>query len=423
MTGFSLSKSCALDLDGNDPLKVFRDKFYIPQIENRDAVYLNGNSLGLQPKEVKNYLNQELMDWASLGGHGHFKAKNPWVTYHKVFKKPLSILTGSFEDEVTAMNSLTVNLHLLMVSFYRPTEKRFKILMEKGAFSSDQYAIETQIKYHGFDPGESIIEVGPREGEFTIRTEDILQSISDNADQLALILFGGVNFYTGQAFDMKSITTAGHEAGSVVGFDLAHAIGNIELKLHEWDVDFAVWCSYKYLNSGPGGVGGAFVNRKFAGSKDLIRLAGWWGYVEEERFKMEKGFIPISGVDGWQVSNVPILSMAAHKAALDIFMEAGFERLREKSKRLTGYLEFQLQNLVGRFKIVTPPESGGRGCQLSLYFDSDVQDIYKDLSDAGIIADLRRPNVIRVSPVPLYNSYLDVYNFCINLKEILKRRD
>ena len=419
MADFNLSQTFADELDKKDPLKKFREKFSIPRINNKDSVYLNGNSLGLLPKSSQHYLEQELKDWAELGGHGHFKAKTPWVAYHKILKSPLALLTGALESEVTAMNSLTVNLHLLMISFYRPSAKRFKILMEKGAFSSDQYAVETQAKLYGFEPDEAIVEIGPREGEFTIRTEDIVKTIHEHKDSVSLVLFGGVNFYTGQAFDMKTITEAGHAAGAIVGFDLAHAIGNIELKLNEWDVDFAVWCSYKYLNSGPGGVGGAFVNQRFAQDKNLTRLGGWWGHLEEERFKMEKGFIPIDGVDGWQLSNVPILSMAVHRAALDIFIEAGFDNLRAKSKNLTNYLEFLLQQFQGKFKIITPPNENERGCQLSLYFEYNVEGIYKRLTEAGFMLDLRRPNVIRASPVPLYNSYSDAYNFYKGLQEVL----
>jgi kynureninase len=414
-----LSLEFAKKLDREDPLSGFRERFYIPSINGKDSIYLNGNSLGLLPKSAESYIQQELRDWAQLGGHGHFDAKTPWVSYHKVFRKPLSVLTGAKEIEVAAMNSLTVNLHLLMVSFYRPTNKRFKILIEKGAFSSDQYAVETQARFHQLNSEESILEVAPREGEFLLRTEDILEAIEVHKQQLALVLIGGVNFYTGQAFDMKAITQAAHNAGAFVGFDLAHAIGNIELKLHEWDVDFAAWCSYKYLNSGPGGVAGIFVHERFARDNDLPRFGGWWGHREEERFKMEKGFIPIEGADGWHLSNVPIMSMAVHKASLDIFMEAGIENLRKKSIQLTGFLERLLTEIKGKFKIITPSIPEARGCQLSLYFDYNIDPLVKKLTGEGVIFDERRPNVIRVAPVPLYNSFEDNFQFYKILEKAL----
>lgn len=420
---FENSLTFACELDEKDRLKDFRNKFLIPSENGKELIYFNGNSLGLQPKSAKMYLNQELADWANLAGQGHLKAKNPWLYYHKLLKEPLSILTGALKEEVTAMNSLTTNLHLLMVSFYRPTKGKFKIIMEKGAFSSDQYAIETQVKFHGYEPETAIIEIEPRGNELLLQTEEILQSIEENKDELALVLLGGVNFYTGQAFDMEKITEAGHKAGAIVGFDLAHAIGNIKLELHKWNVDFAVWCSYKYLNSGPGGVGGAFVHEKWGNSKSIHRFGGWWGHLEEERFKMEKGFKSIDGVDGWQLSNVPIMLMAIHKAALDIFMEAGIDNIHSKSLLLTAYLEFLLNEILKNspyFKIITPSAPEQRGAQISLFFNKNVEEVFQQLFNAGISVDMRRPNVIRVTPVPLYNTFREVFYFSQILGSILK---
>ncbi len=353
------TQAFAKELDENDPLKNFRERFFIPQHEGKDCVYFTGNSLGLQPKTTSTYVQQELDDWAKLGVEGHFQAKNPWMPYHEIFPKQLSKIVGCKENEVVVMNQLTVNLHLLMVSFYRPTKQRYKIICEAKAFPSDQYAFETQAKYHGLNPDEAVIEVSPREGEHTLRTEDILSTIKQHGDSVAVVLFGGVNYYSGQLFDMKVITEAAHAVGAYAGFDLAHAAGNVELKLHDWNVDFACWCSYKYLNSGPGGVAGVYINEKHVTNKDLPRFAGWWGYKKETRFKMDKGFEPIPTAEGWQLSNAPILSMAAHKAALDIFEEAGMEKLHAKRKALSGYLHFVLNDINSRqteklLEIITP---------------------------------------------------------------------
>ncbi|MFZ1264540.1 MAG: kynureninase [Chitinophagaceae bacterium] len=415
----------AKKLDEQDPLKHFREMFYIPILFGKECIYFTGNSLGLQPKRTQDYVVDELEDWASLGVEGHLHARNPWLPYHEFFPKQLSKLVGSKENEVVVMNSLTVNLHLLMVSFYRPTKKRYKIICEAKAFPSDQYAFETQARYHGFDPAEAIIEVLPREGEFTLRTEDIISTIKKHGDNVALVLFGGVNYYTGQLFDMKSITSAAHEAGAYAGFDLAHAAGNVELQLHDWNVDFACWCSYKYLNSGPGGVAGVFIHEQHVANNELPRFAGWWGYTKETRFNMEKGFEPIPTAEGWQLSNAPVLSMAAHKASLDIFEEAGMERLHAKRKLLAGYLHFILQDINDRqnekaLEIITPSDETERGCQVSMLMLKRGKEIFNELTKKGVLADWREPNVIRVAPVPLYNSFEDVWQFGNIIESILK---
>ncbi len=414
----------AKDLDSNDPLKRFRQRFFIPQHEGKNSVYLTGNSLGLQAKTTSKYVQQELDDWAKLGVEGHFQAKNPWMPYHEIFTKQLSKIVGCKENEVVVMNQLTVNLHLLMVSFYRPTKERYKIICEAKAFPSDQYAFETQAKYHGFDPADAVIEVSPREGEHTLRIEDILATIKEHGDSTAVVLFGGVNYYTGQLFDIKSITDASHAMGAYAGFDLAHAAGNVELHLHDWDVDFACWCSYKYLNSGPGGVGGAYINEKHITNKDLPRFAGWWGYKKESRFKMEKGFEAIPTAEGWQLSNAPVLSMAAHKASLDIFEEAGMSSLHAKRKQLAAYLHFVLNDINNRqadkvLEIITPPNETERGCQVSMLMLKNGKEIFNELTKHGVIADWREPNVIRIAPVPLYNSFEDIYRFGKIINDIL----
>lgn len=412
-TPFENKLSFAQRLDEKDPLREFRNEFHFPKIEGKDAIYLIGNSLGLQPKRTKEIILEELDDWAALAGEGHVHARRPWVTYHKLSKKYLAEIVGADESEVVAMNQLTVNLHLMMVSFYRPSKERFKIIAEAGAFSSDQYAFESQLKFHGIDPEQGLIELKPRSGEYTLRTEDIEASIREHANELALVLIGGVQYYTGQFFDIRAITKAGHDAGAIVGFDLAHAIGNAPLHLHDDGVDFAVWCSYKFLNSGPGAIAGAFVHERHATSFDLPRFAGWWGHNEEERFRMQKGFKPISGIDGWQLSNVPILQAAAHLASLEIFHRAGMKKLREKSKLLTGYLEYLLEEIDRdgkHFSIITPKDPEARGCQLSIYMKTGKEPFTK-LIKHGVIADWREPDVIRVAPAPLYNSFEDVYTF------------
>lgn len=406
----------AKELDANDSLKEFRQKFFIPQHEGKDCVYFTGNSLGLQPKTTAQYVQQELDDWAKLGVEGHFQAKHPWMPYHEIFPKQLSQIIGCQENEVVVMNQLTVNLHLLMVSFYRPTKERYKIICEAKAFPSDQYAFETQARYHGFNPADAVIEVSPREGEHTLRTEDILATIREHGDTTAVVLFGGINYYTGQLFEMKAITDAAHAVGAYAGFDLAHAAGNVELHLHEWKVDFACWCSYKYMNSGPGGVAGVYIHEKHVANNDLPRFAGWWGYKKETRFKMEKGFEPIPTAEGWQLSNAPVLSMAAHKASLDIFEEAGMEKLHAKRKQLAAYLHFVLNDINSNqaekiLEIITPANEKERGCQVSMLMLKNGKYIFNELTKQGVIADWREPNVIRIAPVPLYNSYEDIYRF------------
>jgi kynureninase len=407
---FEASLEYAQNLDLTDTLYPFRERFHFPKHQDQDVRYFCGNSLGLQPKSVSYLMEQELEDWARFGVEGHFQARNPWFSYHKIFSERLSRLVGAKPEEVVAMNSLTVNLHLLMLSFYRPNGKRFKILMEAGAFPSDQYAVETQVRMYGYDPAEAIIEITPKPGEYILEEEDIIKAIEDADGSIALIMIGGVNYYTGQYFDLKKITNAGHKTGAYVGFDLAHAVGNLPLQLHDWNVDFACWCSYKYLNSGPGAVGGAYVHEHHTRNPKIFRLGGWWGNDEKTRFKMEKGFIPKSTVESWQMSNAPVFNMVAHNASLDIFEKAGMAALREKSLQLTAYMEFLLNQITNLpFSIITPIEPTRRGCQLSLLFHERGREIFDRLTEEGIIADWREPNVIRVAAVPLYNTFEDVF--------------
>ena len=413
---FENSADFAYEMDMLDALRHYRDLFHIPKLKGKDVIYFCGNSLGLQPKSVRQYVETELKSWEIFGVEGHFEGLNPWKYYHKMFAEPVSRLVGALPDEVVVMNNLTVNLHLMMVSFYRPSKERYKIIIEGGAFPSDQYAVESQTRFHGFNPEETIIELIPREGEHTLRTEDILRTIEQAGDSLALVLLGGVNYYTGQAFEMDVITAAAHKAGALAGFDLAHATGNLKLELHDWGVDFAVWCGYKYLNSGPGGSSGVFVHEKWAHSPELPRFAGWWGYEEETRFKMRKGFKPMAGAAGWQLSNAQILPMAAHKASLEIFDRAGMDALSAKSKMLTGYLLYLLHENIGQganpdFTIITPEDAKHRGAQVSILTGENGKDTYEKLKSEGIVADWREPNVIRVAPVPLYNTFADVYHF------------
>lgn len=415
----------ARQLDQQDPLKNFRDKFFFPQHNGKNKIYFDGNSLGLQAKSTTDYLQQVLKDWAKLGGEAHFDARWPWYSYHENFSDQLSKIIGCLPEEVVAMNSLTVNLHLLMVSFYRPTKQRFKIICEAKAFPSDQYAFESQTRFHGFDPNDAVVEVKPREGEWLIRTEDILSTIQKHADSTALVLFSGINYYTGQVFDMKKITEAGHQAGAFVGFDLAHAAGNIELHLHDWNVDFACWCSYKYLNSGPGGVGGIYIHQKHGKDKELPRFAGWWGYDKDTRFQMEKGFKAIPTAEGWQLSNAPVLSMAVHKASLDIFAEAGMERLHAKRKLLGEYLLFIIDYFnsqsAKKLEVITPRNADERGCQVSCVIKEKGIQLYDWLTQQGISAGWREPEVIRVAPVPLYNSFEEVWQFGNLLKSFFEK--
>jgi kynureninase len=412
---FENSLAFAQKLDSSDSLQSFREKYFIPQVNGKEALYFTGNSLGLQPKSVLSALQTELEDWKNLGVEGHFHGKNPWFHYHKFLTNGAALVVGAKPIEVVVMNQLTSNLHFLFVSFYRPNQQRFKIIMEAGAFPSDMYLVESQVKFHGFNPSEAIVEVKPREGEHTLRHQDILDTIEAHKDELALVFFSGVQYYSGQVFNIKEITEKGHACGAVVGFDLAHAAGNIELKLNEWNVDFAAWCSYKYLNSGPGGVAGAFVHEKHATDSSLPRFAGWWGHDEQERFKMLKGFVPEEGAAGWQLSNAPVFSMAVHREALHLFEAAGMSALTEKGKNLNAYLQFVIEeamkhNALLNFKIITPayPE---RGCQISLLTDDNGKMIFDYLTQNGVIADWRNPNVIRLAPVPMYNTYQDIYTF------------
>lgn len=419
--------SFARSKDRQDPLKIFRSKFHIPKVKGKTAVYFTGNSLGLQPKTTKSFIEQELKDWASLGVEGHLHAKRPWLYYHKFTKKALAQIVGAKPSEVVAMNQLTVNLHLMMVSFYRPTKQRYKIIVESGAFSSDQYAFESQLNFHKQNSTDALIELKPRVGEHALRTEDILHTIRAHGDSVALVLMGAVQYYTGQFFDIKKITDAAHEVGAYAGFDCAHAVGNVVLDLHKNNVDFAVWCSYKYLNSGAGGIAGAFVHEKHAEDKSLPRFAGWWGHLEAERFQMKKGFIPMAGVDGWQLSNFPILSGAAHLASLQVFQQAGIKKLRKKSIELTDFLEYLLQEIdpdEKHFLLLTPKNSKERGCQLSIFMKNNISNgkkVFDKLSKAGVIADWREPNVIRVAPTPLYNTFEEVFIFSEILRKALAR--
>ncbi|MBC7383747.1 MAG: kynureninase [Bacteroidia bacterium] len=416
----------AQQLDIEDSLASFRDQYYIPNKNGKPYIYLCGNSLGLQPKTAFAAIEQELKDWAELGVEGHFNAKNPWMYYHHLLTDKVARLVGAKPSEVVIMNNLTANLHLMMVSFYRPTKTRFKIIMEGSAFPSDQYAMESQVRFHGFDPDDAIIELKPRDGEYTLNTEDIIAKINEHKNDLALVMMGGVNYYTGQAFNMKAITDAAHKAGAVAGFDLAHAAGNLQLQLHNWNVDFAVWCTYKYLNSGPGGTSGVFVNEQHGNNPGLPRFAGWWGHDEKERFKMKKGFKPMEGAAGWQLSNAQIFPMAIHKAALELFEQAGMEKLRMKSEKLTGFLEYLLKDVAGQnstvnFTIITPSNPTERGCQLSIVVKNDGRKLFDHLQDNHILPDWREPDVIRMSPVPMYNSFKDVYKVGLAVKSYLNR--
>ncbi len=411
---FQATASFAAELDQQDPLRLFRDRFFIPPVNGKPSIYMCGNSLGLQPKSAKTLIETELNDWAGLGVEGHVHGKNPWLYYHHFTQEALSKLLGARKKEVVAMGSLTNNLHLLLISFYRPTTKCYKVLIEHRPFPSDQYAVDSQVRMHGFTPEQAVIEMKPRSGEVNLRTDDILATIKEHADELAVVIMGGVHFYTGELLDMQAITAAAHEAGATCGFDLAHAIGNVPMQLHDWSVDFACWCSYKYLNSGPGGVAGIFVHEKHHTNDAIIRLEGWWGHDEANRFKMENKFVSMHTAESWQLSNAPVFPMAIHKAALDIVEEAGgIQAMRKKSEVLTSYFEFLLLKAKATsgadFTILTPSAIEQRGCQLSLSFASNGKAIHERLTEQGVIADWREPGVIRMAPVPLYNSFTDVY--------------
>lgn len=406
----------AQQLDAQDELKNYRDQFIFPQHNNKDVIYFTGNSLGLQPKSAKKYVDDVMTDWANLAVEGHFYAQKPWWDYHERFAEPLSNIVGAKPSEITVMNTLTVNLHLLMVSFYSPTKTRYKIICEEKAFPSDQYMFQTQVRHHGFDPSDAIIEVKRREGEHNIRHEDILAKINEVGDELALILWGGVNYYTGQVFDLQEIVKAGHNVGAKVGFDLAHAAGNIELNLHHWNVDFAAWCSYKYMNSGPGNASGCFIHEKDHNNTALNRFGGWWAQNKERRFKMEPQFDPIIGANGWQVSNLPILSLAPYLASTEMFAEVGMEKLIKKRNQITAYLEFILEEINketegANFEIITPKNQKERACQLSVFLHGQGRNLFDYLMSNGVITDWREPNVIRLAPAPFYCSYEDMYHF------------
>lgn len=410
---FEFSADFAAKCDAHDALSTYRNEFFIPQHEGNDCIYLTGNSLGLQPKGSGEALQDELDAWAKFGVEGHFHGKHPWFHYHKFFEADAAKLVGALPHEVVVMNQLSVNLHLMLVSFYQPSEGRYKILMEAGAFPSDMYAIESQVRFHGYDYSDAVIELSPRPGEYALRTEDILDTIDEYGSELALVFFSGVQYYSGQAFDIETITRKAHEHGIMAGFDLAHAAGNLVLKLHDWGVDFACWCSYKYLNSGPGSVSGCFVHERHADDSTLPRFAGWWGRKEEGRFQMTKGFVPEYGAAGWQLSNAPVFSMAVHRISLRMFAEAGMENLRKKGDLLTSWLEFVLNHVSHHnpdlnFTIITPPLPH-RGSQLSVLTGENGRKLFDFISSKGVIADWREPNVIRMAPVPFYNSFTDIY--------------
>jgi len=421
---YQYNESFAKELDAMDPLAHFRSRFHFPKIEGKDALYFCGNSLGLQPKTAAAYLEKEMAAWANMGVDGYFHGDDPWYSIRKKSKPILAQILGALPEEVVAMNYLSVNLHLLMVSFYQPTSSRFKIIVEGGAFPSDQYMLETQIKFHGLDPKDVLVELQPRSGEHTLRTEDIVAEIKKQGSALAMVNMAGIQYYTGQLFDIQAITQAAHEVGAVAGFDLAHAVGNAPLQLHDWKVDFATWCSYKYLNSGPGNVSGIFVHEIYADRADLPRFAGWWGHQEDERFKMEKGFQPMHGADGWQLACSNVLALAVHQASLDLFEEAGMPAIREKSIQLTGYLEYLIEEISGDsgvLEIITPKNPEERGCQLSLLIHKGGKAVFDEWYGQGVVGDWRNPNVIRLAPAPLYTSFQDVYRFACVLEQSLKK--
>lgn len=412
----------AKNQDATDPLSTFRNKFHIPKdAKGEELVYLCGNSLGLQPKLTSEYLKEELDAWARLGVDGHTEGKHPWMPYHEFLTENMAKIVGAKPLEVVVMNTLTTNLHLMMVSFYQPTKSRYKIVVESDAFPSDKYAVESQIRFHGFDPEDALILWKPREGEELNRFEDLEKILEEEGDQIALLMIGSTNYYTGQSFPLKKITELGHRHGCMVGFDLAHGAGNIQPNLHDSGADFAVWCTYKYLNSGPGSLGGCFVHERHATNDKLKRFSGWWGHNKGTRFNMRKDFEAIPGAEGWQLSNPPILSMAAIRASLDTFAEAGFDNLRKKSVKLTGYLEYLLDEMKNDgINVITPRNPEERGCQLSIQVKNADKSLHTKLTEAGVVSDWREPDVIRIAPAPLYNSFEDVYRFAQKLKSVLE---
>lgn len=414
---YEASEDFARRMDAEDPLRRFRDEFLFPRHNGEPVVYLTGNSLGLQPRKARQYINEELEDWELHGVEGHFNARKPWLPYHENVTEQAARVVGAKPIEVVVMNTLSVNVHLMMVSFYRPTRERYKILMEAEAFPSDQYAVATQVRFHGHTPEDAVLRLKPREGEETLRTEDILDTIERHGSEIALVMLGNVNYLTGQAFDMAAITRAAHAKGCRVGFDLAHAAGNLKLSLHDDGPDFAVWCSYKYLNGGPGTLGGVFVHERHAHSPELPRFAGWWGHNKQTRFQMGPTFDPLPGAEGWQLSNPPIFQLAALRASLELFDAATMEALRRKSERLTGYLEFLLDRLPPGFvRVTTPRDVKQRGAQLSLRFRGESRKLLPRLSEAGVVCDFREPDIIRAAPAPLYNNFTDVYRFVRTLE-------
>lgn len=418
---YEFSESFARSVDEMDVLRNFREKFHFPVHEGKPVKYFCGNSLGLQPKETEQALLQELNDWKLHGVEGHFRAGHPWYSYHEFLKENMAAVVGALPSETTLMNSLTTNLHLMLVSFYRPTKQRYKIIYDWSPFPSDRYALQSQAAFHGFDPDEALIELKPDANGY-VSARSVIETIEANKDSLALVMIGGVNYYTGQLYDLKSITEAAHKTGALAGFDLAHAAGNVLLKLHDWNVDFAVWCSYKYLNAGPGSVGGIFVHEKHH-SENLPRFAGWWGNDPATRFTMPERFIPVKSADAWQLSNAPVFSMAPLMVSLNIFSEAGMEKLSAKSKLLTGYLEFLISEInkeQDAITVLTPSDENERGCQLSLVMKKNGKKVFQILAEKGIVADWREPDVIRVAPVPLYNSFDDVYHLGLNLKQAIE---
>jgi len=416
---FKNTEAFALSLDASDPLHKYRENFHFPQVNGSDVIYFTGNSLGLQPKNAALFVDEIMKDWRELAVEGHFYADKPWWDYHERLTEKLAPVVGARQREVTVMNTLTVNLHLLMVSFYRPTAKRYKILCEEKAFPSDQYMLQSQVRFHGYDPEDAIVEVAKRPGEHHWRTEDILEAIEKHKDELALVLMGGVNYYNGQVLDMEEITRAGRAAGAFVGWDLAHAVGNVRLELHDWGVDFASWCSYKYMNSGPGNASGVFIAEKHLNDPDIPRFEGWWGTKKETRFLMQPRFDPMDSADAWQISNAPVLAMAPYLASLELFEAVGMDALIEKRNQIVAYLEFILREIdkevESTFEIITPAHA--RGCQLSVFLHGEGKSLFDYLMKNGVITDWREPNVIRLAPAPFYCSYTDMYRFGQILKK------
>jgi kynureninase len=423
---FENTREFAQSLDRTDNLSQYKDEFIFPEINGKKVIYFTGNSLGLQPKRAKLYVDEIMKDWASLAVEGHFKASKPWWDYHERFSDKLAGLVGAKPKEITVMNTLTVNLHLLMVSFYNPKESRYKIICEEKAFPSDQYMIASQVRFHGYDPKDAVVELKKRPGEQSFRTEDILRTIRDVGEECALVLIGGVNYYSGQVMDMEKITKAGHEVGAKVGWDLAHAAGNIELRLNDWNVDFAAWCSYKYMNSGPGNASGCYINEKYLNQNDIPRFEGWWGHNKERRFLMEPDFDPEPNAHAWQISNAPVLALAPYLASVEMFDEVGMPALIKKRDKIVAYLEFILDEIdrevKGDFEVITPSGPGERGTQISVFLHGEGKELFYYLMENGVITDWREPNVIRLAPAPFYCSFEEMYEFGQILKRGIQRK-